>query len=82
MRLTGDNSVEVDLNAGGQQATAAPTAAPTEPQATQAAVSAEVGMPLTGSSGWLLAGASLLGVLVLLTAGARRVLEVQEPGRN
>ena len=82
VRLTGDNSIEVDLNAGEEQATAAPTAVPTEPQATQAAVSAEVGMPLTGSSGWLLAGAILCGVLMLLTAGARRVLEVHEPGRD
>ena len=82
VRLTGDNNIEVGLSAGGEQATAAPTAAPTEPQATQAAVSAEAGMPLTGSSGWLIAGAILLGVLMLLTAGARRVLEVHEPGRH
>ena len=82
VRLSGDNSIEVDLSAGGAQATEAPTAAPAEPQTVQVAASAEVGMPLTGFSGWLVAGAILLGVLMLLTAGARRVLDVHEPRQD
>jgi hypothetical protein len=81
VRLTGDNSVEVDLNAGGQ-ATAVPTSVPAEQQADQETETAEAGMPVTGFSGWLLAGAVLLGILMLLTAGARRVLEVPNPSQD
>jgi hypothetical protein len=80
--LTGDNSVEVDLNAGGQPATEAPTAAPTEQEVAQETETAAAGMPLTGFSGWLLAGSVLLAVLMLLTAGARRVLDVHEPSQD
>ena len=82
VRLTGDNSVEVDLSTGGEQATEAPAAAPMEQQVAQATVATQAGMPVTGFSGWLLAGAILLGVLMLLTAGARRGLDVHEPSQD
>jgi hypothetical protein len=74
VHLTGDNSVEVDLSAGEQPATAAPTTAPLEQEAAAEGATAAAGMPLTGFSGWLLAGSVLLALLMLLTAGARRVL--------
>jgi hypothetical protein len=79
--LTGQNSVKVDLSAG-IQATATAPAADTEQQVSEEPVTAEAGMPLTGFSGWLFAGAIILGVLMLLTAGARRVLNVHEPSED
>jgi len=35
-------------------------------------------MPATGNEGWLLLGAALLAVFLLLVAGARRVMTVRE----
>ncbi|MCL7453456.1 MAG: carboxypeptidase-like regulatory domain-containing protein [Anaerolineae bacterium] len=79
--LTGQNSITVDLSAG-MQPTDVPTSTATEQPGGQETTTAEVGMPLTGSSGWLLSGAILFGVLMLLTAGARRVLNVYEPSED
>lgn len=79
--LTGQNSIQVDLNAG-DQATDVPPATAAAQQVTPEVMTAEAGMPLTGFSGWLMAGATILGVLMVLTAGARRFLNVQEPSED
>jgi hypothetical protein len=75
--LNGKDSVRLDLRilpAGVATATHAPT-----PQQTP---TAEPQMPVTGYSGWLLIGAALLGAVLLITAGARRALSVQQRPRD
>jgi len=54
------------------------TAQPTSAGPASAASTAEPGMPVTGYSGWLLAGGAALGALLLLSAGARRALHAHE----
>ena len=71
--LNGKDSVRVDLRvqqAGASAVTAAPTPQP--------AVTPEPHMPATGYSGLLLVGAALLGALLLIIAGTRRALSVEE----
>lgn len=60
------------LSAGAVTAVPAPQQTPT----------AEPNMPTTGYSGLLLAGGGLLGALLLLLAGARRALRVQQETRE
>jgi hypothetical protein len=67
--LNGRESVQLNLSAAPVQATGAATA----PEALQTATP-EPDLPATGYSGWLLAGAALLGLLLVLSAGARRLL--------
>ncbi len=62
--VTGQNSIRLDL-----RVTAAASTTPAQPGPTS-----EPSMPTTGFSGWLLAGGAALGILLLLFAGARRVL--------
>ena len=62
--VTGQNSVRLDLRVS---ATASST--PVQPSPTY-----EPNMPTTGFSGWLLLGGVAVGLLLLLFAGARRVL--------
>lgn len=66
--LNGRDSVQVNLSAAPMQATAGATAV------TQEAATPEPDLPATGYSGWLLAGAALFGLLLLLSAGMRRLL--------
>lgn len=67
--LNGRDSVPVNLSAAPVQATVATEVAPAQPTATP-----EPDLPATGYSGWLLAGAAALGLVLLLSAGMRRVL--------
>jgi hypothetical protein len=75
--LTGQNSVQLDLmlSPGNKTVPSATTAAGQTP-------TPEPEMPATGHSGWLLVGGALLGALLLLSAGARRLMGVREPTRN
>ncbi len=66
--LDGANNVVLDLGLSALEATA--TATPIVQTPTP-----EPEMPQTGYSGWLLAGGAILGVLLLLFAGARRSFE-------
>jgi hypothetical protein len=75
--LNGKDSVRLDLvvqQSGG--------AAVTEPPPSQATATPEPDMPATGYSGLLLVGAALLGVLLLILAGTRRALSVEERTRD
>jgi hypothetical protein len=75
--LNGKDAVWLDLGLGGSGA--APTATNTAGTATpQPASTPEAEMPVTGFSGWLLAGGAALGALLLISAGARRALLVRE----
>jgi hypothetical protein len=69
--LDGVNSVHLDL-------TILATAEGTVPgaQAAQETATAEPEMPATGYSTWWLLGGALLGALLLLSAGARRLLGI------
>ena len=62
--VNGQNSVRLDL---GGPAAANPTAIQPDP-------AAEPSMPTTGYSGWLLVAGAALGIMLLLFAGARRIL--------
>jgi hypothetical protein len=77
----GQNSVYLDLGVSQNSATT-PTASTGKPAAAQQTPIAEADMPATGFSGWLLAGATLLGALLLASAGARRVLFTSEQSRR
>lgn len=75
--LNGKDSVRLDLivqQSGG--------AAVTEASTPQATVTPEPDMPATGYSGLLLVGAALLGVLMLILAGTRRALSVEQRTRD
>jgi len=82
--LNGKDAVWLDLSLGGTSAAStATTAAATGAVATgtatrQPATTPEAEMPVTGFSGWLLAGGAALGALLLISAGARRALLVRE----
>jgi hypothetical protein len=67
--LNGRDSVQVDLSTALTQATVAATAVIAQQTATP-----EPGLPATGYPGWVLAGAVLLGLTLLLPAGILRVL--------
>jgi hypothetical protein len=71
LNLTGKDSVQLDLSL---MPAATVTLAPTAQQTP----TPEPGMPATGYSGWLLVGGALLGFLLLLSAGTRRLLGVRE----
>jgi len=71
--IDGKNNVQLDLGFSTIGAAAAETAATPQQVATP-----EPSMPETGYSGWLLVGGALLGVLLLLFAGARRVFGAQK----
>ncbi len=71
INLNGQEIIRVNLSA---LSAGAATGAP----APQQSPTAEPDMPTTGYSGLLLAGAGLLGALLLLLAGTRRVLGVHE----
>ena len=75
--LNGKDSVRLDLRVQ-QTGSAAVTQAPT-PQPT---VTPVPDMPATGYSGLLLVGAALLGALLLILAGTRRALSVEEQSRD
>ncbi len=67
--LNGRDSMEVNLSAAPMQATVAATTAMVQQTATPVP-----DLPATGYSGWLLAGAALLGLVLFLSAGTRRAL--------
>lgn len=73
--LDGKNHLQVTL---GSQANPAATPAPTATSAAQPTAAQEPSMPVTGYSGWLLAGGALLAALLLLSAGIRRALTIRE----
>ncbi len=75
--LNGKDSVRLDLRVQ-QTGPAAVTQAPM-PQPT---VTPAPDMPATGYSGLLLIGAALLGALLLILAGTRRALSVEEHSRD
>ena len=81
VNFDGQNSVYLDLGASQDSATT-PTASTGTPAAAQETPVAEADMPATGFSGWLLAGATLLGALLLASAGARRALHTGEQKRR
>mgnify|MGYP001581832457 CR=1 FL=1 len=62
--VTGQNTIRLDL-----RVPAIATSTPVQPGPTS-----EPSMPPPGFSGWLLASGAALGILLLLFAGARRVL--------
>jgi hypothetical protein len=75
--LNGKDSVQLDLRVrqvGAATVTQAPPPQPT--------VTPEPDMPATGYSGLLLVGAALLGALLLILAGTRRALSVEEQSRD
>jgi hypothetical protein len=77
--LNGQDPVWLDLSLGSSPAAStatglAATGTATHPPAT----TPEAEMPVTGFSGWLLAGGAALGALLLISAGARRALLVRE----
>lgn len=75
--LNGKDSVRLDLRVqrtGSAAITQAPTSQPT--------VTPAPDMPATGYSGLLLVGAALLGALLLILAGTRRALSVEEHSRD
>jgi hypothetical protein len=71
--LTGQNQVQLDLGLS-PESTSVPTATAT----TILTATPEPDLPVTGHSGWLLVGGAMLGALLLLSAGARRVLGAKE----
>lgn len=75
--LNGQDSVQVNLSAAPFQGTVVATAAIAQQTATP-----EPDLPATGYSGWLLAGAALLGLLLLLSAGMRRVFGERTQDHN
>jgi hypothetical protein len=75
--LNGKDGVWLDLRVQQVEA-AAVTQAPTS----QPTVTPEPHMPATGYSGLLLVGAALLGALLLILAGTRRALSVEEQSRD
>lgn len=75
--LNGKDKVQVDLSAS-----SAGAAIITDTPPAQQTPTPEPEMPVTGHSGWLLVGAALLGALLLITAGARRALSVQQRTRD
>jgi hypothetical protein len=75
--LNGRDAREVNLSAVPIQATVAATATLAQQTATP-----EPDLPATGYSGWLLAGAALLGLFLLLSAGMRRVLAERTQDHN
>jgi hypothetical protein len=77
----GQNSIYLDLGVSQSDETT-PTASTGTPAPQQTPV-VEADMPATGFSGWLLAGAGLLGALLLVSAGLRRGLQPdQQPQRE
>lgn len=70
--LNGRDNAHVELSVALAGATA--TGASTPQQAT----TPEPDMPATGNAGWLLLGAALLAVFLLLIAGTRRALTIRE----
>jgi hypothetical protein len=77
--LNGKDPVWRDLRLGSSGAASTATSAATTGTATrQPATTPEAEMPVTGFSGWLLAGGAVLGALLLISAGARRALLVRE----
>ncbi len=73
--LDGKNYVVLDLGLAAEGATSVPAA--TAVPGGQTTPTPEPEMPQTGYAGWWLAGGALLGLLVLLLAGARRTLKQQ-----
>jgi hypothetical protein len=72
--LDGSNNVYLDLSF-----VPAGAAAPAEATvADQQTPTPEAGMPVTGFPGWSIAGGALLAVLLMMSAGARRVLGSNE----
>jgi hypothetical protein len=74
--LNGQDPIQVELSV--YSAGAATTIAPT-PQQTPAT---GPDMPATGNEGWMLLGAALLAVFLLLVAGTRRAMTVRERNRE
>ena len=74
--LNGRDPIQVELSV--YSAGAATTIAPT-PQQTPAT---GPDMPATGNEGWMLLGAALLAVFLLLVAGTRRAMTVRERNRE
>jgi hypothetical protein len=77
--LTGENTVYLDLrlSSTGAASPSATTAPATTAVAGQTPT-AEPDMPATGHSGWLLVGGAVLGAVLLLSAGARRLAGARE----
>jgi cytoskeletal protein RodZ len=77
----GQNNLYLDLGVsqGGETTPTASTGTPAAPQQTPVV---EADMPATGFSGWLLAGAGLLGALLLVSAGLRRGLLTSQQQRE
>jgi hypothetical protein len=73
LSLTGKESIRLDLNAASAGTSIVSGGATAQQTALPAA-----DLPETGHPGWLLAGGVLLGALLLLLAGVRRTLSVQE----
>ncbi len=71
VELNGRDALLLDL-----RATAAEATVPASGAAALQSPTPEPDMPTTGHSGWLLVGAALLGTLLLMSAGARRLLGV------
>jgi protocatechuate 3,4-dioxygenase beta subunit len=71
--LTGQNTVHLDL-----RVSSSGTTVPSATAVSQQTPTPEPDMPATGHSGWLLVGGAMLGVLLLLSAGARRLLGARE----
>lgn len=80
--LTGENSIQLDLmpDLGGTGTAASPTTATAG--STEQPGDTEAEMPVTGFSGWLLAGGAGLAALLLLSAGARRTLRSRNQARG
>jgi hypothetical protein len=74
VNLNGKDPVWLDLTLGNSAAASTATGTATR----QPATTPEAEMPVTGFSGWLLAGGAALGALLLISAGARRALLVRE----
>jgi hypothetical protein len=82
--MDGHSTSQVNLavaQGGGPQPTSTALATATR-QAVPAVATPEPGMPSTGFPGWLLVGMALLGVVVLLSAGARRVFVARSQDRG
>jgi hypothetical protein len=77
--LDGKTNVNIKLStAMGGEAAPTQAAATATGQAAQPSPASEPGMPITGSSGVLLVGGAILGVLLVVFAGARRSLSTQD----
>ena len=82
--VNGKDSFRVDLRTllAGATAGAVPTSMGQASAVAQPSPIAQPNMPAAGHSGWLLVGGALWGALLLLTAGARRVLGARSRPRS